>query len=302
MRLRTTCTTMIILLTCCLAMEATAGTAADTFQKGQTLLAEGDFKGAIEAFEAAAKAQPANSDYFREAAVLRRVITIRQQLKTEQNAGNWERLSSALYNYYRQHEVYQEALALAGTYHERIDNAESAAMLADAHLCLEQNKEAAELLGALDKSKCSPHTHALHGVALARLEQLDSAKAAAARVEIPKDCTARLCFDVARLYALTGDSARALDLLKCCFENTPDARLAVIKSEAKECDDLSRLSDDKTFAKVMLAKSKVKGGCGGCSGSCSKGKTGCSPKETGKSCTGHEKQGDKTPACDGHKK
>lgn len=283
------------------AVRAEATEAAKSFAEGKTLLTQGNFDGALAAFKAALKADPDNSSYFQECQLVTQVIKIRQQLEGEQNTDEFARLGRGLFNFYRLYKVNGEALKLATVMYVKTGSGDAAAMLADAQLALDQNTDAAELLGGLDKSKSSLRGDLLRGIALARLGKLDEAKAVAAGCELPKDCDGLICFDAARLYALIGAKEKALATLKCSFEATPASWLAAYKDEAKTCKDLQSITSDAEFEKVLATESKMKG-CGGCSGSkgCDKAKAGgCTDKDkkAGGAKAGEEKDG----GCEHHK-
>jgi tetratricopeptide (TPR) repeat protein len=89
------------------------------FANGKVALAKGEFQAALEAFKAATKADPENNEFFQEYTLLRRVMNIREQVKEETDAETWQKMSRALYNYYRQHKIEQEALATARALHEK---------------------------------------------------------------------------------------------------------------------------------------------------------------------------------------
>ena len=283
-----------------------ASDAAAEFARGQALLAKADFEGALEAFKAATKAEPEISEFFQEYTLLRRVINIRAQLKEEEDADTWQTMARALYNYYRQHKIRGEALTIAKALHAKAPSGESAAILAEAQLTAGDHAAAAGLLTGLDTAERTPQTDILHGIALAHLDKAAEAKAIAGKLELPKDCDGPMCVDAARLYALVGDTDKALGLLKCALECTPPNQLDAVKAEAKECPDLAKLAAAPTFAEVMETKSKMPAGCGSAAG-CGKcpSKTGCAEKDKEKEGAAgcpHEKQGDKPPTCEHEKK
>ena len=264
------------------------------FANGKAALSKGEFQAALEAFKAATKADPENNEFFQEYTLLRRVMNIREQVKEETDAETWQKMSRALYNYYRQHKIEQEALATARALHEKAASADSVALLADAQLEAGENMAAAALLAGLDEGKRSPQTDVLHGIALARLDKTDEAKAVAAKLELPSDAEGALFLDAARLYALVGDAERATAALKSALEVTPPNQLDAVKAEAKESSDLASLAASPAFAKALEAKSKVATGCGKDCGKCpSKAKSGCG---------GEQKSGSETPACKEHEK
>ena len=288
--------TVGVLLVCFMAWIpsawADAAEAGKACEEAKALRAKGDFEGALVAFKAAAKADPDNKEYFQECALLSRVLKIREQFKTEQDMDLWGRMGRGLYNYYRQYDINDEALVIATTLYAKMGCGDSAALVADVQLALGKDAEAAELLGGVDEAKCTPRSNLLLGVALARLGKAEEAKAIATKFEMPKECDAELCFDAARLYALVGEQAKAIESLQCTFENTPATWLDDVKAEAKKCPDFKSITGEEAFAKVLTTESKVKG-CGGCSSSkscSSKDKGGCS-----KSCEKDKKEG-----CSGH--
>ncbi len=88
--------------------------AARRFAQGQTLLAQGDLRAALEAFSAAAKADPENAEYRQEAVILRRVLDLRKQLSTDENLESWQQRAKALFAYYRSRDARIEESRDAG--------------------------------------------------------------------------------------------------------------------------------------------------------------------------------------------
>jgi tetratricopeptide (TPR) repeat protein len=250
------------------------------FANGKAALAKGEFQAALEAFKAATKADPENDEFFQEYTLLRRVMNIREQVKEETDAETWQKMSRALYNYYRQHKIDQEALATARALYEKAASAESAALLADAQLAAGENAAAVALLGGLAGEQRSVQTDVLHGIALARLEKAAEAKTIAAKLELPSDADGALQLDAARLYALVGDAERALGVLKSALEATPPNQLDAVKTEAKESPDLASLAGNPAFASALETKSKIATGCAKDCGKCpSKSKSACSSEQ-----------------------
>jgi tetratricopeptide (TPR) repeat protein len=268
---------------------------ARQFAQAKALLAQADFRGALDAFKAASKAEPENSEYFQEYALLRRVIRIREQLKEEEDAETWQKMSRALYNYYRQHKINGEALATARALYEKAASGESAALLADAQLAADDNAAAVALLSQLDEGARTIQTDVLHGIALARVSKLADARAMAGKLELPKDCDGPLCFDAARLYALVGDAEKAIGALTCAFERTPANQLEAVKADAKQCRDLAALTGSPAFASALEVKSKVAAGCAKDGSKCpSKDKGGRAEnnEKEAAGCKEHEKRGE----------
>jgi len=240
--------------------------AARRFAEGRALLAQGDFKAALEAFSEAAKGDPENAEYRQEAVVLKRVLSLREQLSTEQE--NWQQTARALFAYYRSREVWKEAAAVAQLLHDKSPGTESAVLLAEARLAMNQNEEAATLLAGLPADQGTVQTRVLHGLALARAGRLEEARKVAGEIELPKDCPGVVCYYAARLQALLGQADRAVNTLTCAFECTPAGELERLKEQAKACADLAALRTTEGFAKALQTASKVKGGCGGCTAAC----------------------------------
>jgi tetratricopeptide (TPR) repeat protein len=286
---------LILVLNCgVLALGQTD--AAQQFANGKAALSKGEFQTALEAFKAATKADPENSEYFQEYTLLRRVMNIREQVREETDAETWQKMSRALYNYYRQHKIGQEALTTARAMYEKAPSADTAASLADAQLEAGDNAAAALLLGGRDDGQRSVQTDVLHGIALARLDKVADAKAMAAKLELPSDADGPLYFSAARLYALVGDANRATALLKTAIEGTPPNQVESLKASAKASPDLASLTASPAFAGAMEAKSKMAAGCAKDCGKCpSKAKSGCAgdqKKDAPPGCKEHEKKGD----------
>lgn len=247
----------------CAAAQAENEDAAREFANGRALLAKADLQGALAAFKAAVKADPENTEYFQYYGLLQRVLKLRAAINEEKDADAWQQMARALYSFYWQYKVYNEALPLARNMYEKTSTGEAAGLVADTLVALNKNDEAATLLSGLDADKATPHTLTVKALALAHLGKLDEAKAAAAKVEIPKDCDADICFDAARLYALIGDNGKAIGMLTCAFETTPAGQqLDTAKADAKACPDLAKVATTPEFAKALEAQGKAATGCG----------------------------------------
>ncbi len=274
---------------------AWAGSAEATkaFDDGKALLAKGEFDKALEAYKTAVKADPESKELTSAYTMLRRVITIREQFAKEQEPEAWQQMARALLSYYQRNHINGEALTLAGQMHAKLKNGDSAEILADTQLTVDKNDDALKLLSGLTKDQQTPGTTVLQGVALARLGKPAEAKAIADKFELTKDCDAGVCFNAARLYALVGQSDKALAALTASFEATPATWLAEVKNEAKTSKDLVSIAKNDAFTKVLATESKVKG-CGESSacGKCpSKGK-----------CAGESKEGKDAAGCKDHPK
>ena len=128
-----------------------------------------------------------------------------------------------------------------------------------------------QTLSALESDKTTAMTQLLLGIALARSGKTDQAKRIAEKVTLPKDAGPSVTYTAARLHAATGDSAKAMALLKTCFEGTLPSQLDGFKSHAKTCPEFAAIASTPEFAAVMKTESKVpeskcSGGssCAGC--------------------------------------
>lgn len=254
------------------AMPALAEPADEAFAAGKALLATADFDGALEAFRTAAKTDPENREYTQQYAMLRQVIGMRGDCAKERDAERWLKMAGALRTFYHDHHLYAEALPLDQERHRRHRSAESAVLLAETQLALGMHSEAVELLSGLTKEQTSPRTRVLHGLALARLGQIDEAKTLAEEAgQATDDAGPRYFYDLARLQALAGDSKGAFQALTRSFELTPPSQLDAFKVEVHGCKDFNALVSTADFAKALETASKVKesecskgSGCGNC--------------------------------------
>ena len=252
--------------------------AADHYARGSKLLASADFEEALAAFEQAAKAGPENIDYRNEYALLRRILKLRQGLEAEDDPIRRQQTSSALRAYYYRYALRDEAVALDRDNHRRLNSPASAALLAESLLQVGQNAEAANLLAARNPDDLSLLGHLLHGIALARQNQLEPARAIARSVTLPGDASADLLFHMARLRALTEDYTRSLALLTRTLEAVPGSRSAEVRARIKACSDFSELSGETRFTKMLATQSQQ------AESSCSSGKS-CGACPSRSSCS-----------------
>ncbi len=284
-----------VVLVCCVigcgAVAAAPGFHVDdkepeaVFAQGRALLQKGDFDGALRAFTEATRLAPENKGYRQQAGLVRRVIKIRAGLDKIEEGERWERTARALHIYYHRNRIYAEALALDQRVHERLNNAESATMLARTQLVLKLNSDVVGLLARFEKTQVTPEIKVLLGLALARQGKVDEAKTLAATVEMPKEPAAELAFDFARLRALIGEEKDTVELLARCFKSTPPSRLAAAKVAARECPDFAAMTNSDVFAAALMTESQVK------ESSCSSGTT-CGKCPSRDKCAGADKKED----------
>ena len=250
---------------------AQAESAPDAFASGKALLAGADFRGALEAFGKAARADRSNQEYLQHYAMVRQVLTLRAHLDTEKDDLRWEYIARGLHTFYLSQGLYDEALTLDKSMHARLNTALSAALLAETQLALNRNAEAVEVLAALDPPKQTAATRALHGLALARDGKRDEARRIAGTIEVSPGVGPGVIYTVARLSAAVGNADQALVLLRQCFESVAPSRLDVFKGHARKSPEFAGLAATPAFAQVLQTKSKVpesqcSGGtsCAGC--------------------------------------
>ncbi len=270
MSIRTASLSLVLAAAALFAIPAPSANAAETanasksYEHGAALLADADFDGALEAYAAAAKAEPDNQVYRQQYSLLSRVMKVRAGFEQQKNPVVWDRTAIALRAYYEANKIYGEAMEVDWQRHERTGTPETAVLLAESQLRLDLNEETVELLDELGDDQ-TPRAAALKGIALARMGKMDAAKMLAGECcpEGVKPDPA-LCFDLARLSSLIGDQEPAAKMLVCCFEQTVPSQLGAMKTSAEECGDLSKLVASDLSEKVWSTQSAIKeSGCSG---------------------------------------
>lgn len=247
------------------------GGADQAFREGEAFLQQARFEEALASYDRAAQLDGARQEYREAAAILRRVVQLRNQIAEEQDPAQWERTARSLRAYYQGERIFPAALAIERQLHERVGTAESAEMLAETQLELGQATEARALLAGRTDLDARPGARLLLGIALARAGEMDEARGIAQGVTLPANAGAPDRVRAARLQALTGNRAQALALLAAAFEATPPSQLEDARARVKACPDFAGLNGGEEFAKVLTTQSKVaesgcsKGAsCGGC--------------------------------------
>ena len=277
-------------LALCLALTSSAlanentEKAAQLFDQGLVVLAQGNFDGAMKAFAGAAKTDPANQNYKQHLALVNRVKQVRAMNEKEQNVALWTKQAESLRTFYMDYEVFAEALAIDQRRFKKLGTPATAVDLAESQLELGKNAESVKLLVGLDKAMATPRSDVLLGIGLARLGKMDDAKAVAGNCAAQVDSKdLALLFDAACLNSLVGNQELAAKQLTLTFEQTPPAQLVKAKTYAKKRHDLAGLTSAQ-YAGVWTVESKIKpaacgsaAGCGGCSKAGDAG--GCSDEE-----------------------
>jgi predicted Zn-dependent protease len=231
--------------------------AAKAFKDGHTLLAKAMFPEALEAFKIAAKGDAENQEYRQSYAMVRQVIRLREEIESTQDADRWMSIARALRTFYHDHKVYSESLPLDREIHAKGLALDSAAMLAETLIALEENAEAATVLRESGKKSAAPRDQILLGLALARQGGIDDAKGILAKVDVSEESSPRVFYELARLHALVGDSNGALKALARSVELTLPSRVDQFKTEAKSCRDFGTLASTAGFAQVLATESQV---------------------------------------------
>lgn len=254
-----------------MAGEGVATDPAAMYAEGKALLEKGDLMPAYKALVAAAQAAPDNAQYKKDALGLKRALSIRKYLEMNKPDAKWTKLAVSLHVYFLRNNVYSEALANGRMVHEKLGNAESAAILAEVLLEMDKNAEAVQMLRALDKKHVNNETQVCLGIALAREGKTDEAKRVAAEWPAPEKAGVGVLLDYARLDVLLDRQATALQTMTACMEMAPASQQELIKKYVAECKDFAPILAHADFAKVMATKSKItESGCSGGSscGSC----------------------------------
>lgn len=263
---------------CAAAVYAESSKASDLYAQATTLLQQGDLDGAVKEFRMAAKLEPENAQYRDQALLVYRVSRLQKQIEKIEDNDKWLKSATALHHFYLKNKANSSALKMATAINERQANADSAALLSRTQLEANQNQEAADTLAKLDADKATPETHALSGIALARLGNTDAAEKELTAITLDKDCTAMQANDVARLQALLGKAEPACASLTASLQKTPPSQLVAVVDYINSCPDFASLHNADAFATALKTESKVaesscSGGssCGSCAsrGSCS---------------------------------
>ncbi|MFH1144938.1 MAG: hypothetical protein V1774_10385 [Candidatus Eisenbacteria bacterium] len=247
------------------------GQPAGHFAEGQRLLAGADFPAALKAYQAAATADPGNTEYQQQAAILRQVIQLRENVKQETNPEKRETIRGALRAYYYEHRLYGEALPLDQDRHATRPSPESATLLAETLLELGRDVEAETVTATVSSQDAPPAARLLHGIALARLGRVDDARTLADAVALPEGASADVLLHGARLQSLVGRADACCSLLARTMQATAPSALPAVKEYARACPDFAAVVGASSFATALETGSKVSESkcsqapsCGGC--------------------------------------
>lgn len=259
--------------------QALAESDSAAYARGKTLVDQGDFEGALEAYATAVRADPGKAAYAERYSLVRRIVQLRRAMATQTDSVRWTYAARALNSLYCSQGMLEKALALGQAVHARLNDATSATMLAETQLALNRNAEAAAMLSALDAKAVTPATQALLGIALARQGKTAEARRVAQQVTLGAEDPPQLHYTVARLHAATGEKQRATAALVRSFQNTPPSVLDTYREHARRCPDFAVIASTQDFAKALATESKIPqsacsggSGCAGCPmrGQCAK--------------------------------
>jgi tetratricopeptide (TPR) repeat protein len=246
-------------------------TPQESSARGKTLLAKGDYDGALAAYAAATRALPGDQEYRDQYSTLRRIVQLRARLRIEKEPQQWEYIARALHNLYVGHGRLGEAASLARELHTRVKAESSAILLAETELNLNRNAVAAEVLTSLDKGKSTAASRVLLAIALARQGKMDLAREVTRSVSAADSTDPGMTYMMARLYALIGNSVEATASLSRCLESLPRSRQDGVKNHARQCSDFANVVGSPEFKQALNAESKVGesecsggSGCGNC--------------------------------------
>jgi len=253
------------------AVAGPAEDAAQRYAEGQRRLAASDFEGALEAYQAAARADQANVDYQQQFAILRQVVQLRQAVAREKRAEKRDTMSRALRSFYYEHRLYAEALPLDQAQHDRVRSAESASLLAETLLEMGRDAEAEAALAPFVSLDAPLATRIFTGIAQARLGRLDQAREMANALALPETATNGQLYHAARLQALLGQPETAATLLTRAFQATAPGALAAARARAQGCPDFRSIAASAAFTAALETASRVSESkcsampsCGGC--------------------------------------
>ena len=234
------------------------GDAAADFQQGKALLEQGNFTAALKAYDKAAQASPDNGQYTRAVAQLRQAVQTREQLASETNDEQWERLAQSLHTYYAKQRLYDALQAVDEQIHRRLDTAASAVQLAETLLARGQAAEAVKVLEGVKTSQVDTSTQALKALALAQTGETEKARTVAGEIWVDGQTGPGDLYRVARLQAALGNKQAAISNLVRCFETASADALPGFKSHAKHAGEFEAIASSDEFAKALQTQPQVK--------------------------------------------
>lgn len=270
--------TLCLLLLPIMAWTDDGEKASQLFAQGNIALGQGNFENALALYKEASDLMPQKQEYAGQHALVRRVIKIRGNLEKEQNVNRWLQTALSLRAFYGTWKIYGEMLALDHKIHAKVDNADSASLLAESYLLSAKPAEAQALLAQFAGQESTPMCQILSALALARLGKNEASQAVLKELQLDADSTSPIMlFYLAGVHASLGANDKAIAVLINTFEQTPPSLLAIMKQRAQEFPDFAALVATTEFRQALETKSQIK------ESGCSSGKD-CStcPKRCGK--------------------
>lgn len=245
---------------------AQSGPGQGDFERGEALLAKGEFQQALEAYQAAAKAAPDNPAYGQRVAVVQQVLRI-EGIAADASHAQWAQAVQMLHGFYLSNGLAERALPNDRKLHEREGSNATGYALATTLADLKRYAEAADVLSPLLAKGEDAGLRIMRAILRARQEKPDEARADLDKtpgvLKDPGQLYNRAC-----AYALLGETAKAGADLRKAFAHTPAAELEASKEWAKKDPDLVSLRGTPVFAKALETQSAAGasscGDCGGC--------------------------------------
>jgi len=239
------------------ASTAFAQQAEKAYSDGNSQLAKGDLRGALQSYARAVQADRANQQYAQQFLLVRRVLLLHEALEKETDPQRWNLTAQALRSFYVSRGLHEQALPLDKAILARDKSANSAIQLAETHLALGNSRSAAGALESVPPGEQTPGSRALLAIALARQGKTAEAEQVADQVTMNDEMGPGTLYLVARMQAAVGQKDRSVQVLKRCFEAVPPSRLDDLKSHARMCDDFASIAASTGFVSALKTESKV---------------------------------------------
>jgi len=243
-----------------LSVLCTAAFAANpekAFERGKSLVSEGDLRGALKQYAVAARAAPDNESYLEEFLLVRNAVLLKHNLERTGDQKQWLQMAQGLRAFYSGNGLLQQALELDKQIHAKTNTSFTAVQLAETQLALDLNADAENVLSALGIDKSTSASRALLAIALARQGNLAKAHAIAeATAASDKDGPITL-YNLARMQAALGNADESIALLTEAFQATLPSRLVLFKGHAAKCPEFTAIAGSASFQKALATESKV---------------------------------------------
>ena len=243
---------------------------------------QGNYKDAIMAYAKAARANPTETYYRTQFALLRSVFNMQNAMAKESVLEKWAGYAEAIRAYHYSKGFYKSALTVDKATHAKINNAISGARTLETLLLNKEDDtvkaQITTLLQPTDAEDTPARLTTLRPVALAHLGQTDKAMAAVENITLNPKEDAFCLFDMARIYKAADKQEDVIKMLTLFLEHTVPTEMPTSKNMITLCADFQDMKDQEAFQKMLTTESKIAqsdctGGssCGSCSlkGKCS---------------------------------